>query len=265
MKSVTQYFYFLLSIVLLFSACSGTDRGTNAASDSAFVSWEGFSMAQANDQDLSNERKTKYRLDAERLAVRFINSRDSTQTEIPSALETLFYNGVIHIVNATHPEAEEATNPDYDVHALTPPDPRGFEVSVDTTASWIDAWRESTTQTGNEEVDNLLEQFDLSLFEYRELENSSIARAFLRSEYAINVYAVARLFEEIKDVEASGTEVIGGGSDITVLFFDDHLRYTLEYGYGDCPSGCNNRHKWNFRVFEDGSVEFIGEQGDPLP
>lgn len=265
MKLVTQHIYFLLSIVLLFSACSGTDRGTNATGDSAFISWEGLSMAQANDQDLSNERKTEYRLDAERLAVRFTNNRDSTQTKIPSALGNLFYNGIIHIVNASHPEAEEATNPDYDVHALTPPDPRGFEVSVDTAAAWIDAWREGTTQTGNDEVDNLLAQFDLSLFEYHELENSSIARAYLRSDYAINVYAVARLFEEIEDIEGSGTEIAGDGSDMTVLFFDDHLRYTLEYGYGDCPSGCTNRHKWNFRVFEDGSVEFIGEQGDPLP
>lgn len=263
MKLSSHYFCFLMSILLLLCACSGADRTTGAL-DGASVSWEGFTMARASDQNLSNGRMSKYRKDAEKLAVRFINNRDSIQTKIPEALINLFYNGLIHIVNADHPEAEEATDPEYEVHALTPPDPRALSVGVNTGAPWLDAWRKGNTETGNEEVDDLLNEFDLTLVDYHEFASSPTANATLQSEYAINVYAVGRLFEQIPYIDYATAQIVGDGSDIKVLLFDNHLRYTLEYGFGDCPAGCINRHKWTFKVFRDGHVEFVSEGGSPL-
>ncbi|GEM_PF-1133258 len=255
----------LFGLVLLLSACSGNELSTNSVGDSGAVSWEGMTMIEANAYSLSNDRKSKYRMDAEKLAVRYINNRDSTQTDIPEALIKLFYNGLIHIVNADHPEAQEATDPEYQVHARTPADPRAITVRVDTTAPWIDAWRDSTTQTDNEEIDELLNQFDLSLLKYYELESSSLAVAKLQSEYAINGYAVGRLFMQVDDISSAGPPVVTDGSNIEVLMFDDHLRYKFNYRFGDCPAGCINEHTWTFNVYVDGNVEFVSESGNSLP
>lgn len=262
MRSI--WFYFLLGLVLVLSACSSTtDSATE--SDAAAISWEGLQIVQANDENISEERRANYRKDAEKLAVRYINNKDSTQTHIPGGLINLFYNGLIHVATDNHPEAREATNPEYSVHARQPGHPREIVVYVDTTASWIEAWRDSTTETGNEAVDELLDRFQLSLVEYRELESSATAAATLRSPQAINGYAVGRLFEQVDDISQAGSDRVTDGSDISVLLFDDYLRYTFDYGFGDCPSGCINRHKWKFKVYGDGTTEFISEEGDSLP
>lgn len=264
MHPIDTCFCVLAGLALVLGGCSAPTEGTTAA-DAGPLSWEEHTMARAHDANLSEERRSRYRKDAEKLAVRYINNRDSTQTEIPPELVNLLYNGMIHVVNADLPEANEATNPDYKVHALTPPQPRAVVVYVDTTAPWLDAWRDSTTQTGNGDIDELLSRFDFSLSEYQQFESSDTGIAKLRSDRPINGYAVGRLFESLEYVKRAGPEQVTDGSDISVLFFDNYLRYAFVYRWGDCPSGCINQHAWHFKVYEDGRVAFIKEEGSPLP
>jgi len=40
---------------------------------------------------------------------------------------------------------------------------------------------------------------------------------------------------------------------------------TLTLGWGDCPSGCINRHTWVYEVTGSGEVSLIEESGDPVP
>lgn len=252
----------VLSGMSVICAC-GNVTGNSDSSNA--TGWdENFKMSRAEDQHLSGEQRTAYTQDAEKLAVRYINEEDSTQTDIPQELIGVLYNGLIHIVNTDHPKAREATH-EYYVHARTPANPREILVYADTTVSWIDSWRNGHTETGNEELDGLIEQFDFTLVEYSELANVLPgAMATLRSNRAINVYAVGRLFEKLNHIESAGPDGITDGSDIEVLFFDNYLRFTFELGFGDCPSGCINRHLWHFKVNRDGSVEYESEKG-PLP
>jgi hypothetical protein len=39
----------------------------------------------------------------------------------------------------------------------------------------------------------------------------------------------------------------------------------ITIGWGDCPAGCINHHTWTLDVAEDGTVNPIGETGDPVP
>lgn len=36
-------------------------------------------------------------------------------------------------------------------------------------------------------------------------------------------------------------------------------------GWGDCPAGCINRHRWTFAVAPGGEVGLIGEEGPEVP
>jgi hypothetical protein len=36
-------------------------------------------------------------------------------------------------------------------------------------------------------------------------------------------------------------------------------------GWGDCPAGCINRHRWTFAVAPGGQVGLIGEEGPEVP
>jgi hypothetical protein len=36
-------------------------------------------------------------------------------------------------------------------------------------------------------------------------------------------------------------------------------------GWGDCPAGCINSHRWTYAVAPTGQIQLIAESGDPLP
>ncbi len=254
---------YFLAVILIMSACTNFLDSSNSLNT---IDWQnGEEIVPADDNHLSEEQKERYLQDAEKLAIRYINEEHPTQTEIPQQLIDLFYNGLIHIVNSDNSEAEEVT--EVGVHARLPYHPRQIEVEVATNAPWIEAWQNGITETGNNQVDELIDQFDFTLADYLELESSpETAIATLRSDRPINVYAVGSLFEKLDYTERAGpAEIIGDGSDIDVLFFDDFLRYTFQYRFGDCPSGCIGSHTWHIRVHQEGTVMFESESGDPLP
>ncbi len=39
----------------------------------------------------------------------------------------------------------------------------------------------------------------------------------------------------------------------------------IEVGWGDCPSGCIERHDWRYAVTPDGGVTLLSEGGDAVP
>lgn len=257
----------LLPVVLVcFAVMYSCSNVTGQSESSADFTWNNrLNMAAANDQELSEEQKNHYRMDAEKLAVRYVNAKDSTHIVIPHDLIDLLYNGLVHIFNSNLPEAELVTRT-YEIHAGNPASPREILVFADSTAPWLNAWRNGETQTGNADVDELIDRFNLSLVEYNELVHTlETSMATLRADNAINVYAAGRQFQELPDIKHAGPDIRTDGSDISVLFFDNHLRYSFSYGFGDCPAGCINKHTWSLNVYLDGTVEFAGEKGDPLP
>jgi hypothetical protein len=40
---------------------------------------------------------------------------------------------------------------------------------------------------------------------------------------------------------------------------------TVRIGWGDCPAGCINEHRWVYAVAPDGTVSVVSETGDPVP
>ena len=252
----------LIAITLTVGGC-GDFLDSRSESPSA-VGWEGRpSIESGNESTLSDEQQKAYQLDAERLAVRLVNKTDSTQTEIPAELVGDLYNGFVHIVNSDHPKTEEPVS-QYPIHTRVPAHPRSIVVYADTSAPWIDAWRNGQTQTGNSTIDQLLNEYNFELTEYNELESSDTALAQLLSTGPINGYAVGKLFEDLNEVENAGPDVVTDGNEINILIFEDHLRYFFELRFGDCPSGCINSHFWIFKVYPNGSVSFEGEAGDSL-
>lgn len=263
MKTHSISGYIILLIIFLISSSCDV---LNSSDPFDNIDWDEFGeLTPADDSKLNDEQREAYREDAEKLSVRYINEKDSTQTEIPEELIKLYYHGLVHIALSDNEKAVQATE-EFEVHAREPVQPREIIVQVDTTAQWIDTWRSGTTETGNDEIDAFLEEYNFTLVDYHELANSSPnAIATLRSDRAINGYAVGREFEDYNHIESAGPDGVTDGSDITASFLEDRLRYTFDYGFGDCPAGCINRHSWQFDVGRDGSVSFVGEQGDPLP
>jgi len=45
----------------------------------------------------------------------------------------------------------------------------------------------------------------------------------------------------------------------------DGYQVLVHAGWGDCPSGCIEKHEWTFNVSSAGAVTLIGESGDDVP
>jgi carboxypeptidase family protein len=80
--------------------------------------------------------------------------------------------------------------------------------------------------------------------------------------------AAARVQEvhpELAGIGPKDPDVIGGCCFWEGSPAGDGYTVRFEVGWGDCPSGCIDRHSWTFAVSSDGAVELIDEQGPPVP
>ena len=59
--------------------------------------------------------------------------------------------------------------------------------------------------------------------------------------------------------------LIGQASWYQVTTVEDGWQVLIRIGWGDCPAGCINEHRWTYAVGKEASVDLVSETGDPLP
>lgn len=59
--------------------------------------------------------------------------------------------------------------------------------------------------------------------------------------------------------------LIGQAAWYQVAASGDGWEVLIRIGWGDCPAGCINEHRWTYAVARTGSVELLHEDGDLLP
>ncbi|MEX0626948.1 MAG: carboxypeptidase-like regulatory domain-containing protein [Chloroflexota bacterium] len=60
-------------------------------------------------------------------------------------------------------------------------------------------------------------------------------------------------------------DLIGQAAWYKVIEVEDGWQVLIRIGWGDCPAGCINEHRWIYAVDRDASVELLREEGDALP
>lgn len=60
-------------------------------------------------------------------------------------------------------------------------------------------------------------------------------------------------------------DLIGQAAWYEVAESADGWQVVIRIGWGDCPAGCINQHRWTYAVGKDGTVTFTREEGDALP
>ncbi len=192
-----------------------------------------------------------YYEDAQQLAVRKMAEEGDTSVEISDTKVQRFYDALLAVYNARDVRARDSVvsihaRPRYSLHEII--------VGVDSTASWTHAWENEERLTGHENVDLLMERYDLAVDRYLD----GIGAATLRSEEPLNSYGLSAQFAEIEGVRYAETNgLIGGSSDIRAEVLEGAIRLHYSRGWGDCPAGCIHRTTWTFRVHDNGSVTFV--------
>lgn len=251
----------ILLLVLFFSVLTvGCDNTDHLRVDEDFVHLNGdHKIVKADQYDFSSEEQENNQEIAEKLAVRYINQQYPEETVIDTATVNYFYNGLVHLYNSDLEEAIIVTE-EYSLMAGNPASPREILIWVDSSKTWLDdSWRAEKTETGLPEIDKLINEFNLSLKQFREyLHTSDEVVAHLKADHPFNVYAVSKLFHNLPEIsKASPDAVLTGGRDIEARLNENNLLLDVTVGSGDCPSGCINKINYQFQISSNGDVKVI--------
>lgn len=254
-----------LLLVAALTSCDvlSSDDDNNGERDIPMIEQD-IDISSPATNGLSDSISSKYRRDAKIIALRHVQEEDSSRIVIPERLIDFYWRGLIHIHKFNHPARDTVVN---QLRIYNPrPDIITHEVvaGVDTSHDWTDAWANGEVMTGNESLDRIVEEYELTLEEV-DIRRSSMV-VVLRSGSPVNPAALGRTLEaEVPDfLYAEPNGRVGGGPFIKSKVNSERVIYTFSYGWGDCPAGCINRRSWDFSVFPSGEVSFEGSYGDQL-
>jgi hypothetical protein len=84
----------------------------------------------------------------------------------------------------------------------------------------------------------------------------------------LDAAAAARLAlaqqERFAGIVPRDENLIGQAAWYEVTEVEDGWRVLIRIGWGDCPAGCINEHRWTYAVARTGSVDLVNEAGDAL-
>ncbi len=219
-------------------------------------------FSQRENCEQTDEVKSLYEKDAAKLALELMkhDGVNTSDIQIPADYYQKAMDALMVIYNATEMEARTAVIETYDIHAMDAP--KRFMVSLDTAYPWTKNWIHGESKTNNKTIDQLLETNDLEVVEYFNF----IETVVLEAKTPLNTDVLITTLNEIGGIKrAEYEQTAGDGNDIEIRPLDDFLEVTYSVGYGDCPSGCRFRSYWQFQVFSDCTVEYVGNFGDPAP
>jgi len=253
---------------------------------SFFFPFQLSSSTNSDDSNLSDSLKKQYLDDAARLAIIQMNQDSILKTEIfvPDSLLYKYYEALIAVYNSDIKNTEIVKT----IHEACSSEIKEFSLTIDSSASWVEDWRNGNKITGINKLDDLITTYNIKLhdnqifFDYYEslkkrlddlkaTHNTDINnivdsyQLVIKTEDYVNYEIFPTLFhgiDKIRNVEPC--RMIGDGDRISGSINNGSIILTYRTGWGDCPAGCLNRHYWKFSVNQN-EVRLIREYGASLP
>ena len=217
---------------------------------------------------LTNVKKSKYRKDATRLALRLISKNKEYQNleaKVPDQLVTSIYNALIAVHSSTIEKAIEVTQL-HKLHTFPVPSVDNFLVVYRRDADWAKPLRLGDLSTTNPTINTLCEQYSLKISSNVEWddEHNSIS---VRADESLNIAPIANDFKSVEGISEVDMLVPNGdGNDIEIFEKDNKWEIHYIIKFDNCFSGCKQRHSWVFEVDKANSgVNFVQEAGNELP
>lgn len=222
-------------------------------------------MTPADTTSLDAEMLRQCRRDAGTMAGQYVNERDSTAIRIPDKIVDTFYHGLLHIYNSSAEDARLVTHT-YSIHSRQFGMAFDLTFSYDSSASWGKAWSEGNRLTGNEAIDELILEYDLTFERFYDFGAWGEHTVRFTSSKPLNMPALARVFKQQTEIDEAyaSSFLVGGGSNLSANVSYRGIEYIFTLGWGDCPAGCINYHSWKFRVASNGGVTLADEYGNSL-
>lgn len=211
----------------------------------------------------------RYQDDADRLALSrtFRNGSNwMDSVAIDTAWSRTAMNALLAVYNSSSPARDTVVDL-LDIHVFPVVRLRMFYVVADPALPWMQQFQLGNNTTGTPAIDELLSTYGIALTNYHDWAwLGGPHMAVLGTNANVNLLALSALFAAQPGVAyAEPDNGCCDGNTITDSVHTDHVNLVYSRGWGDCPSGCTARRFWEFNVFPDCSVQYVGSYGSPLP
>lgn len=248
-------FLFLLGI---FSVFPSNDVMTQT--QAVFIS-----KTKPGNTDIPKSLERKFKRDAARLALRIKAEREELRYQnivIPRDLMDNFY-GILSNIYLRDETAKSIAK--CNVHTFPNPSIDHFVVIFDKNVSWAEPLRQGISETSSEDINDLLDEYDLIIEKHVNWNDTQDAIT-IRSKEPLNMAALANEFynvEGVSEIDLGIPKV--GGNDIEVRRVSGGWEINYVLKFGSYISGNGKKHIWKYKAGDDGSVQFIAEEGDAVP
>lgn len=206
-----------------------------------------------------------YRNDADRLAIRRVNATGSSYRDsvrINKEISTRYLLALAAVRQATHLPAVDTVTRLLDIHTYNP-GLNSLVVMADSNLIWMTRLRYDMLPTFDYNIDNMMSRYGMKKVFYSGLLQPNLV--VFRTETNSNLVPLAGWLKGEQGIRgAEADHLYGDGNDITDSIAGDHIQLVYSYGWQDCPTGCERRRFWKFRVMNDCSVSYSGSYGAAL-
>ncbi|MEM8909390.1 MAG: hypothetical protein AAGD05_16205, partial [Bacteroidota bacterium] len=207
----------------------------------------------------------KFRRDAARLALRLESKREDLRYQniiIPKDNIENIYDVLtnIYINNETAQSISKCN-----VHTFPNPSIDHLVIVFDRDADWAEPLQEGISETDSDEINELLEDYDLIIEKHVQWNDTEDAIT-VRSKEPLNMSALANEFYNIEGVNSIDLGIPKiGGNDIIINRLDGGWEVQYILRFGSFVSGKGKKHTWTYNAMDDGKIIFVTENGDPVP
>lgn len=210
----------------------------------------------------------KYRDDADKMAVRrvfHVSSSYKDTIAINKLIRDKYLNALLAVYNATTIPARDSVVNMFDIH-IYGNNVNGVSLRADSNLQWMKNLRTNTLPCGNTSIDYFINKYYLKKISYTHNLIYPSADVNFKVDTNCNTGALADTLRHISGIllAGGGQGYYGDGSKIEDSVTTNYTWLVYSYGWGDCQSGCIYRKFWQFKVYNDCSVEYGGTFGAPI-
>ncbi|MFK7933988.1 MAG: hypothetical protein AB8G22_10805 [Saprospiraceae bacterium] len=207
----------------------------------------------------------KFRRDAARLVLRMESQKEDLRylnIDIPKKS----IDNVYKILTGIYLYDKTAKSiADCNVHTFPDPSIDHFVLIFDRDTEWAEPLRSGITETDSEEINDLLNNYDLVIEKHVKWNDTQDAIT-IRSSEPLNMAALANEFynvEGVSEIDFGLPKVTGNDIQLRPVLEGWEVHYILKFG--SYINGNGKKHTWVYRFDTAGKIQLVSETGDEIP
>ncbi len=216
------------------------------------------------DKYVPSELRAAFNENAIRLALTHMEKTAKLELlpiDVPSDTIKIFYYALVDVYNA-RTLLEREISPDtmqliLSIRVWIWRALNNFFASVDTTFPWTTSWKEGQPLTGYPQIDNLIQQYEISLRQFMYTQNGKKNMVDFYTKRPLNLAALCYDFTQIPGVISASPNHLYTTGDPYPVIQASILPAYIELKYFFPNSRNSLGHQWIFRVWKNHTVLYV--------